>query len=342
MTTPLLSEAPAPSPAAHPQPTLRLLVTMPALDEAATIGQVIRRIPERIEGVAEIDVLVVDDGSQDDTVALARAAGAHVISHPTCRGVGAAFHTILGYGIEHGADLIVTIDSDGQFDPADIPKLIAPIVSGDAEFATASRFKDPELVPEMPAIKRWGNRMMSRLICHLIGQKFHDVSCGMRCYDRKAALQLHLIGHFTYTQEVFLNLAFKHMRMEEVPIRVQGQRQFGRSRVASNLFGYAIRTSQIILRCYRDYFPLRFFGWVSGITGLCGLGLAIFFVLNFLNTGKFSPHLWAGFLAGGLFAFSLAMIHLGLIGDMMTRHRMYLEEMLYHQRSLKHRSKDRT
>lgn len=321
---------------------LRLLVTMPALNEAATIGQIIRRIPREIEGIAKIEVLVVNDGSDDETVAIAEEAGARVISHPVPKGVGAAFHTILGYGIEHGADLIVTIDSDGQFNPEDIPELVRPVVEGEADFVTASRFKDPGLEPEMSRLKKWGNRMMSRLISRLIGERFYDVSCGMRCYARKAALQLHLIGHFTYTQEVFLNLAFKHLRMLEVPVRVRGQREFGKSRVASNLFRYGVRTSQIILRCYRDYFPLRFFGMLSAISAICGVGLGTFFLVNFLTTGRFSPHLWSGFLAGAFFALSLAMVHIGLIGDMMARHRIYLEEVLYHQRSLKSSLSDRS
>ncbi|MDA8019986.1 MAG: glycosyltransferase family 2 protein [Thermoanaerobaculia bacterium] len=313
------------------------MVALPALNESYTIRDVIGNIPRDIPGIRRVDVLVVDDGSTDETGALALEAGAHVVRHRSTRGVGAAFHTILGYGIEHGADLIVTIDSDGQFDPRDIPALIAPVSTGEAEFSTASRFKDPDLVPEMSLVKKWGNRMMSRLISSLANEKFYDVSCGMRCYSRKAALQLHLIGHFTYTQEVFLNLAFKGMRMVEVPIRVRGRREFGKSRVASNLFRYAIRTSQIILRCYRDYFPLRFFGRISILFALIGAVLGTFFLSNFLRTGRFSPHLWAGFVSGALFAFSLMMFHIGVIGDMMTRHRIYLEEMLYHQRSMKHR-----
>ena len=115
----------------------------------------------------------------------------------------------------------------------------------------------------MPAVKRWGNRAMSSLISRLAGQEFHDVSCGMRCYSRRAALQLHLVGRFTYTQEVVLNLAFKGLRIAEVPVRVRGEREFGESRVAGNLWRYALRSAQIIFRAYRDYHPLRFFGGLA-------------------------------------------------------------------------------
>ena len=311
---------------------LRLLVTMPALNEERTIGEVIRGIPREIPGVAQTEVLVIDDGSTDSTSEVAVAAGAHVVRHPNCRGVGAAFHSALAWGIDHGADLIVSIDSDGQFNPADIPALIAPVVEGEADFSSASRFKDPALVPDMPWIKKWGNRMMSRLVSGLARQKFYDVSCGMRCYSRRAALQLHLIARFTYTQEVFLNLAFKDLRIVEVPIRVRGEREHGKSRVASNLWRYGFNTAQIIFRCYRDYYPLRFFGRMALVLLLGALGLGGFFLTHYLRTGAFSPHLWAGFGSAALFAVALILLHIGMIGDMLNRHRIYLEEILYRQR----------
>jgi hypothetical protein len=185
----------------------------------------------------------------------------------------------------------------------------------------------------MPPVKLWGNRMMSRLISRLAGHTFHDVSCGMRCYSRSAALQLHLLGRFTYTQEVFLNLAFKQLRITEVPIRVRGEREFGESRVASNLWRYALRTVQIIFRCYRDYHPLRFFGGIAVLLSVPALALGLFVLAHWWSTGGFSPHKWAAFSAGGLLALALLMLQMGVVGDMLTRHRVYLEELLYRQRS---------
>jgi len=311
---------------------LYLLVTLPALNEEQTVGRVIRAVPRTIAGIARTEVLVVDDGSTDDTVDEAARAGAHVIRHATTRGVGGAFHSALTYGLDHGADLIVTIDADGQFNPADIPALIAPVLAGQAEFSTASRFKDPTLTPEMPWSRLWGNRLMSRLVSSLTRQRFYDVSCGMRCYGRRAALQLYLLARFTYTQEVFLNLAFREVRIAEVPIRVRGQREFGTSRVAGSLWRYGLRTAAIIVRSYRDYWPLPFFGAIA--TGLlaCAAGLGGFFLVHYARTGMFRPHTWAGVGAGACIGLAALMLHLGLIGDMLNRHRIYLEELLYRQR----------
>ena len=315
---------------AHP---LSLLVTIPALDEEKTVGDIVRRVPRGIPGVGSVEVVVVDDGSSDETGERAATAGAQVIRHATPRGVGAAFHTGLAYGIEQGVDLIVSIDADGQFDPADIPALIAPVVSGAADFSTASRFIDPSLIPDMPGIKLWGNRMMSRLISRLAGQRFYDVSCGMRCYSRAAALQLHLLGHFTYTQEALLNLANKQMRIVEVALRVRGERSHGRSRVADNLWRYGLRSALIIFRAYRDHHPLRFFGGIAIALMIPALLLAGFLLIHYMQTGSFSPHKWAGFSAVALASLSILMGQIGLIGDMLNRHRVYLEELLYRQRS---------
>ena len=318
----------------HAERGVNLLVVIPALNEEKTVASVIRGIPGDLPGVSRVEVLVVDDGSSDRTAEEARAAGARVISHDSTRGVGAAFRTALRHAIDSGADLLVSIDADGQFDPADIPRLIEPVLAGAADFTTASRFADPALVPSMPGRKLWGNRVMARLVSGLTGQVFRDVSCGMRCYSRRAAMSIHPIAHFTYTQEVFLNLAFQQMRIVEVPVRVRGERQHGDSRVASNLFRYALHTMGIIFRCYRDYRPMRFFGTVALVLFVAAAGLGGFLLLHYLDSGMFSPHKWAGFTGGALLVLSLLTFFMGLIGDMLNRHRIYLEELLLRQREL--------
>jgi glycosyltransferase involved in cell wall biosynthesis len=311
----------------------RLLVALPALDEEKTVADVIRGIPRDVSGVASVDVLVVDDGSRDRTAVEAAAAGARVLRHASTRGLGAAFGTALREAIETGADLLVSIDADGQFDPGDIRALVAPVLAGEADFATASRFMDPDLVPVMPAARLWGNRMIARLISRLTGEAFTDVSCGLRCYGRRAVLTLNPMGRFTYTQEVFLNLAFKQLRITEVPVAVRGEREHGSSRVAGSLWRYAFNTAGIIFRCYRDYRPLRFFGALAAALLLPAAALGVFLLAHYLDTGSFSPHKWAGFTGTALAGLGVLMLFMGLIGDMLARHRVYLEELLYHRRA---------
>jgi glycosyltransferase involved in cell wall biosynthesis len=305
---------------------------LPALNEESTVGAVARGIPSSIAGVGSFEILVVDDGSRDRTSEVARDAGAHVVRHHRRRGLGAAFHTGLSYALDRAVDILVTIDADGQFDPADIPELIQPILAGEADFTSASRFKDRTLTPRMPWTKRMGNRLVSRFISMLTGQRFHDVSCGMRSYSRRAILHLYPLASFTYTQEVFLNLSFKQLEIVEVPIRVRGERAVGRSRVADNLWRYGYRTAKIILRCYRDYFPLRFFGGAGLLLALPAAGFGSFVLRHYAETGRFSPHKWAGFVALAFGGFAVLMFFVGMIGDMLNRHRLYLEEILYRQR----------
>jgi glycosyltransferase involved in cell wall biosynthesis len=315
---------------------MKLVVQIPALNEEITIADVIKRIPKQFDGVDEIQVLVVDDGSTDKTVQFAKEVGAIVVSHETCKGVGAAFRTGVSKSSELNADVIVTIDADGQFDPTDISKVIAPIINGSADFVTASRFMDEDLAPIMPKAKRFGNDMIACWLSSMIKKKFFDVSCGFRAYSRNAYLRLMLLGDFTYTHETFLTLAFNRLRIEEIPVKIRGVREHGKSRVASNLFNYGWRAATIILKTYRDYRPLKFFGMLSVIAFLISVCFFGFLMSVKISTGMFTPHKWSG-VVGLLFligAFSLFFI--GMVADMLDRIRVAQDETLFRVKKIEY------
>ena len=303
---------------------LSIAVLIPALNEEQQLGQVIEALPAFVD-----HIIVVDDGSTDGTVEVAQQKGAKVISHKINRGVGAALITGVKAVLEMDVDILVNIDGDGQFDPADIEKLVQPIVEGRADFVSASRFINKAYKPKMPRAKYWGNLWMSRLISRLTRQKFYDVSCGFRAYSRETLQRLNLFGEFTYTQESFIDLAFKGIAILEVPVHVRGSREHGKSRVASNLFRYGFQTLNIILRTFRDNKPFRLFGSMSFIAFLLGLGFAIFLGQHYLRNGEFSPHKWAGFIAGFLFVVSLLLLLIGFVLDMFARMRRNQEEILF-------------
>lgn len=313
---------------------MKLVIQMPALNEEASIAQVLRSLPSTLPGIDEIVRLVVDDGSTDRTAELARAEGAVVVSHPRNLGVGMAFRTGIAKATELGADIVVTIDSDGQFNVNDIPVLLAPILAGEADFVTASRFLDPALVPEMPAAKRWGNDVIARWLSAITKQTYRDVSCGFRAYSRNAFLRLNLLGSFTYTHEVFLTLAFADVPIKEIPVVVRGVREHGKSRVASNLFRYAHRTASIILKTYRDYRPLHFFCYGALALGLVGLAFLGFLGWVRWTTGGFSPHKWAGFVGTAFLAASGAAWMMGVVSEMLVRIRTAADETLFRVRRL--------
>lgn len=313
---------------------MKLVAQIPALNEAASIEQVLDAIPRRISGIDEVVVLVVDDGSTDRTAELARARGAVVVSHARNRGVGAAFRTGLAKATELGADILVTLDADGQFNPGDVPQLIEPILAGEADFVTASRFLDPALVPAMPAAKRWGNDFMARWISSITHASFRDVSCGFRAYSKNAYLRLNLLGNFTYTHEVFLALAFADVPIREVPVQVRGVREHGQSRVASNLFHYGWRTAAIILKTYRDYRPLKFFSKIAAALALLGLLFLAFLVSVKIRTGGFSPHKWSGFAGAAFLGAGGAVFLVGVVAEMLDRIRASADEALFRIRRL--------
>ena len=168
--------------------------------------------------------------------------------------------------MRRGADIIVNIDGDMQFNPADIAKLVQPLLKDEADFVTCSRFADPSLMPTMPGVKYWGNKVVTRIINWVCGgTNFSDVSCGFRAFNREAAYRMTLFGRFTYTQECFIDLFGKGLRISEVPLKVRGVREHGKSRIASSIWKYATNSLPIILRAMRDIQPLKFFGGIGAM-----------------------------------------------------------------------------
>ena len=331
---------------------MKLIVTIPALNEGKTIAGVIRGVPRDIPGIDEVEVIVCNDGSTDDTAELAEAAGALVINIMGRPGLGTVFRTGIERAMRRGADIVVNIDGDGQFQSSDIAKLVQPILKDEADFVTCSRFKDPAFRPVMTGVKFWGNKVVTRIINWVCGgTEFSDVSCGFRAFNREAVYRMTLFGRFTYTQECFIDLFSKGCRIVEVPLQVRGIREFGKSRVAGSIIKYATNSLPIILRAMRDIQPLKFFGGIAGI--LFGLGTAflgwvsvwwlthteqivvraadprdahILYTYAAHKTAPFTSFITIG---GILFVLSFLMGALALLADMMGRHRKISEEMLY-------------
>jgi glycosyltransferase involved in cell wall biosynthesis len=311
----------------------KLVILIPAYNEASTIAAVIQALPKRIAGILTQQVVVINDGSTDQTALLAKKAGAKVISHPQNLGVGQAMQTGLETALSLGADYIVSIDADGQFQPRDIRSLLRPLISGQAEVVTASRFLDSSLTPQMPHSKYWGNRLMAWFLSTLLKQHISDATCGFRAYTKEALLKLQLFGRYTYTQEMFLQFRRQNLAFVEVPVQVlPTKRPGGKSHVVGNLPHYVFQASIILIRSLRDYKPFHFFGLPAVFLSVLGIIAGLFTLFHYLNYGAITPYKSLGFIA--LFALLAGMLLFifALIADMMDRLRSQQEKILYYQR----------
>lgn len=312
--------------------TKKLLVFIPAKNESQTIASVISDARKVLSPISEVsaDFLVIDDGSTDTTSHEAHGVGATVLRHRESRGLGSIFREATEYARHHNYDILVTIDGDKQFNESEIPSLIAPILSEEAHFVTGSRFLNNQSIANMPASKRWGNKWAARIISSILNKKYSDVACGFRAYDKKALHHLHMTGNFTYTQEVFLNLGVKDIRIKEVPISVTYFVE-RKSRIAGNLWRYGKRMIGVILKCLVIYRPMKLFGLLGGICLAVGIPFLAIDGIAYLITGNV-PYKSFGIASLVLLIISVILFTTGLLLQIFSRMQLTIEETLYHAR----------
>ena len=203
---------------------MKLVVTIPAYNEEKTIAGVIEGIPRQINGINFVEILVVDDGSTDGTVEQARRAGVDkILSHQENQGLGVAFKDGLGAALGAGADIIVNIDADGQYNAAEIPLLIKPVLDGKADIVLG--WRDISNLNFMPKGKKLGNKLATWVTRILSGLPIKDAQTGFRAFSREAALRTNLRGEYTYVQETIIQAAYKGLPIEQVPVEVDGVHQ---------------------------------------------------------------------------------------------------------------------
>jgi len=292
---------------------------MPAFNEAENIGDTIKNIPRKISGIDTIEILVIDDGSSDKTVELALNAGASkVVSHKKNRGVGAAFMTGIRNAISMNADVVVTIDSDSQFDSKQIPELIIPILNSQYDVVIGSRFleNNPKNIPK---IKRFGNRVFSRIVSWLVNQKITDSQTGFRAYSKEALLDISIVSDFTYTQEVLIDLKFKGTQIGEVPVSVKYDEK-RKSRVVKNVFQYSTEALSIIIKTLLYHKPIFSFG-LFGFILIGGGVLAKIFTIS--QIFSINTTLSTGFIILGTVCFML-----GIFASVVFRRQAFAEKDL--------------
>ena len=221
----------------------RVIVVIPAYNEERTVGHIIRRIRRSVHIGMNRLILVVDDGSTDNTTKAAIDAGVDVVvSHVYNAGVCCAYETALQMSLEYGADIICSIDADGQFNPSEIDRLLEPIVQDEADVVIGSRFLREDSLTSVPVLNRITNCMIARLVSFLMGVRLHDVESGFRAISKEAAESLELIGVGSFSHDMLLDLSSKGFRIKEVPVSVTYYRN-RISRVVKSLLKYGLKSA---------------------------------------------------------------------------------------------------
>lgn len=307
---------------------MRLIVNLPAYNEEKHVGETIRKIPRQIPGVDEVLVQVIDDGSKDNTANAAKNAGADfVYSHEVNKGIGITFRTAAEKALENGADIMVNMDADGQFDPRDIEKLIRPILEKEAEIVSADRFGEKE-ARNMPAVKYYLNKLAAWVIGRFMNIKIKDLTCGFRAYSRETLLRLNLPGAYTYTQEVIIDAIGKNLKIKWVPVHVTYFSE-RKSRVVKSVWNYVNNSARIILKAVRDVRPMKFFGIPAFTLIFVAVLILIYFLVMYFQDFKITPYRNILILAITLLLVGIQFLVFAFIADMIKSSRRLTEDMMY-------------
>jgi glycosyltransferase involved in cell wall biosynthesis len=305
---------------------VKLIVTIPALNEEETIAEVIREVPREIPGIREVEVLVLDDGSTDRTVDAAWEAGAdYVISNGRNRGLAFSFQRAMTEALALGADLIVNTDADNHYDQTRIPQLVRPIMAREADIVVGSRvLKDLK----MRAANKHGNRVANFMLQRLLKIEGIDVSSGFRAYSREAGLSLNVFSGHTYTHETLFHAVERGFRIVSVPLPARHVER--PSRLISSLPRHIWRAGLVVVQSILRYRPLQAYGLLGALFIIAGLVPTLRTTLLLLTGG--SGHLQSLVAGIGLVLFGTQMFVIGLLATAVGWNRSMLEEVLFRMR----------
>lgn len=302
---------------------MKLIVQIPCFNEEHTLPLVLADIPREIPGVERVEVLVIDDGSTDATVEVARSLGVdHVVRNPRNLGLASTFRRGLEACLERGADVIVNLDGDNQYKASDIPKLIQPVVDGAADMVIGNR--QTHLIPHFSPVKKALQRLGSAVVSFLSGTRVTDAVSGFRAMNREAASKLTILSEYTYTIESILQARSKGLVVGEVDTLTNPKLRD--SRLIKSIQSYIARSVATMVRVFTMYNPLKVFLLVGGCFFAVGLLLGLRFVY-FFATGAGGGHVQSLILAAVLMIVGVLIAMSGLLADLIRFNRVLIEDV---------------
>lgn len=311
---------------------MKLIIQIPCFNEADTLEAVLADIPHTIKGIHCIETLVIDDGSSDDTVAVARRLGVdHIVQHGQNRGLAQAFQTGLDHALRLGADVIVNTDGDNQYAAHEIPRLIAPVMDGTADIVIGDR--EPHQNMHFSVIKRWLQKWGSWTVRNVSGTDVPDAASGFRAYSKEAALRLNVLSQYSYTLETIIQAGKLGLTIRSIPVTTNAPTR--PSRLQRNMWHFLKEQGGTIVRIYAFYEPLRTFTYLAIPFLLAGAVLWMRFLAYYiffrLEADRFVQSVTIG---TGLLIVGVLIFVFGILADIAGKHRQLTQETLYRLKKL--------
>jgi len=302
---------------------VKLIIQIPCLNEEHTLPKTLEDLPKQIEGIDSIEILIIDDGSTDKTVEVAKSLGVHhVLQFTNNKGLAKAFISGINQSLKLGADIIVNTDGDNQYFGGDIAKLIQPILKKDADIVVGNR--QVETIRHFSPIKIFLQKFGSWVVRQLSGTEIPDATSGFRAYSRDAALQLNVVSDFTYTIETIISAGKKNLAIAHVPVKTNTKLR--ESRLFPSIRVYLQRSLVTMLKVYSMYRPLRLFTLAGGTTFLLGFAVGCRY-LFFFFMGQTEGHIQSLILSAILLIVGFQIIMMGISAELISVNRQLLEDI---------------
>jgi glycosyltransferase involved in cell wall biosynthesis len=311
-------------------PAVKLIIQIPCLNEEETLPVTLSELPRSVPGFETVEWLVIDDGSTDRTIEVARAHGVdHIVRLTNNKGLAQGFQAGLDAALKLGADVIVNTDADNQYSAADIPKLVEPIIRGDADMVIGDR--EVMTIEHFSGVKKLLQRLGSWIVRRASDTTVPDTTSGFRAYNREAALQVQVVSRFTYTLETVIQAGKMLVAIDHVPIRTNPKMR--ESRLFSSVSSYVRTNAASIFRIYTQYEPLRVFLAAAAVVGLAALIVWGRFAILFI-TGHGQGHVQSVVLGSMLFVVAVQLAALGVIGDLLAANRVLIQRTMERTRRI--------